>query len=72
MSTYKLEKVLRKELGVLNDIIDEKIVRGLSYVREARRHKFLVSRIAEIHRASRSRGSAWLEKSLSFVSLFLF
>ncbi|MCX6701837.1 MAG: hypothetical protein NTX96_01415 [Candidatus Zambryskibacteria bacterium] len=64
MSKQNLEKVLRRELEVLNDQIDEKIIRGLSYAREAKRHKFILSSLANIHRESRS-DSGWLVKSFS-------
>jgi hypothetical protein len=52
MSTYKLHKVIRKELESLNDKIDEKILKGMSYVREARRHKFLLSQLYGLRRSS--------------------
>lgn len=42
MSKYQLRKTIKKELRDLNWKIDMKIVRGLSYKTEARRHKFLV------------------------------
>jgi len=67
MSKQNLEKTLQKELGVLNDQIDQKIIKGLSYVRESRRHKFILARLSDIKRSSRS---GWLSKSFSFVSSF--
>ena len=70
MSHYKkldnLEKALKGELEVLNDVIDKRIIRGLSYAREARRHKFILSRIQEIKRESRS-GTNWLVRSFSLI-----
>ena len=66
MSRYNLEKALRKELEVVNDIIDQRIIKGLSYAREARRHKFILSRIQEIKREARS-GTNWLARSLSII-----
>ena len=71
MSKHNLEKTLRQELEVLNDVIDRKIIKGLSYVREAKRHKFLLSSIANLRRASRTQ-SGWFSKSFSLVSTFLF
>lgn len=71
MSKQNLEKALRRELEVLNDVIDRKIIKGLSYVREARRHKFLLSSIASLRRASRIQ-SGWFSKSFGLVSTFLF
>jgi hypothetical protein len=66
MSKQNLERVLRNELEVLNDVIDKRIIRGLSYAREARRHKFILSRIAEMRREDRS-GINWLTKSFSII-----
>ena len=71
MSKQNLEKTLRRELEVLNDVIDQKIIKGLSYTREARRHKFLLSNIASLRRASRMQ-SGWFSKSFGLVSTFLF
>jgi hypothetical protein len=71
MSKQNLEKALRRELEVLNDVIDQKIVKGLSYAREARRHKSLILGIANLRRASRMQ-SGWFSRSFSLVSTFLF
>lgn len=71
MSKQNFEKALRKELAVLNDKIDEKIIRGLSYSVEARRHKFILSQLASLKKASRS-GSGWFMRSLSTMSTFIF
>lgn len=59
MSKQNLEKILRRELEVLNDQIDQKIIKGLSYAREAKRHKFLLSSLANVRREARS-SSGWL------------
>jgi hypothetical protein len=66
MSKQNLEKVLRKELEIINDQIDEKIIKGLSYVREAKRHKFILSSLADIRRELRS-DSGWLTRSFSII-----
>ena len=71
MSKQNLEKTLRRELEALNDVIDRKIIKGLSYAREARRHKFLLSNLASLRRASRPH-AGWFSKSFSLVSTFLF
>lgn len=42
MSKHALSKEIQRELAKLNDTIDRKIVRGQSFVREARRHKELL------------------------------
>ncbi len=65
MSKQNLEKSLRKELEVLNDVIDQRIIRGLSYTREARRHKFILSNLSNIQRAR----SGWMVRSLSNFSI---
>jgi hypothetical protein len=64
MSNRILEKRLRRELEALNDQIDEKIIRGLSYVREARRHKFIVNSLANLRRSSNI-GFGWFGKVLT-------
>ena len=66
MSNRILEKKLRRELEALNDQIDEKIIRGLSYVRESRRHKFIVNSLANLRRST-SISSHWLFKTFSFA-----
>ncbi len=70
MSKQNLEKTLRRELEALNDIIDRKIIKGLSYAHEARRHKFLRSSIANLKRSTRLQ-SGWFARSFSSVSTFL-
>ena len=70
MSKQNLEKALRSELEILNDQIDRKIIRGLSYEREARRHKFLLSSIARLLRSAPV-GSSWFAKPFSIISAFL-
>ncbi len=43
MSKYKLAYNVQKEIKRLNHEIDLKIIRGLPYRAEARRHRFLMS-----------------------------
>jgi hypothetical protein len=52
MSKYQLEKQMRENLVSLNKIIDRKILLGLSYQKEAREHKLLLSKIARMKRHS--------------------
>jgi len=59
MSKQNLEKALRAELELLNNQIDARIVRGLSYAREARRHKLVISTLAHLRREMRSN---WFSK----------
>lgn len=59
MSTTQMKSVIAKELERINDRIDMKIIKGRSYVSEARRHKVLLMRMRELdyarERATRSR-----------------
>lgn len=64
-----MSKIIRSELQTLNERIDEKILRGLSYAREARRHKFLLSRLYDLKRRSEN---SWFNKSFGFVSTLMF
>jgi len=48
MSKSTLIQEIRKEINNLNDVIDLKIIRGLSYKNEARRHRFLVAQLANL------------------------
>ena len=64
MSKQNLERTLRKELEFLNDIIDQRIIRGLSYAREAKRHKFILSNLSQIRRLERS---GWFTRSFSIT-----
>lgn len=65
MSKQNFEKALRRELAELNDTIDRKIIKGLPYAAEARRHKFVVSRISELRRERVS----WMVRSLTNFSI---
>lgn len=68
MSKHNVEKMLYKELEALNNTIDMKIIKGLSYVKEANAHKYLLARLLQSKKASKhSIFSRW-----SFVpTLFL-
>ncbi len=66
MSTYKKLVTIKKEIARLNDIIDRKILRGVSYREEARRHKFLISERRALTQAS------FFSKTFNLVSTFLF
>jgi len=69
MSTSKLVSTIEKELKRLNDIIDGKIIEGLSYRKESQRHKFLTSQLVNLKRVS---GDGWFARSVSFVNTFVF
>jgi len=59
MSKRHLESLLREELVNVNDLIDRKIIRGLPYTREARRHKFITARLKQLQKASQP---SWLAR----------
>jgi len=68
MTKQNLEKALRDELHTLNDTIDRKIFKGLSYVKEARRHKVIIDNILSLRRQG---GGSWFARSFGFAS-FIF
>jgi hypothetical protein len=68
MSQYKAFKVIKSELNKLNHRIDLKIIQGVPYYNEARRHKFLRAQLRDLS----LRKSPWLRGSLRFASLFMF
>jgi len=47
MSKTNVEKMLTAELESLNNTIDMKIIKGQSYVKEARQHKYLMARLVQ-------------------------
>ncbi len=58
------EKMLARELKILNEEIDRKILRGLSYSREARRHKFILSSLDNLRRTRQG----WMMRALRPLS----
>lgn len=48
MSKYQLKKTIQKEIKDINWRIDMKIVRGISYRDEARRHKLLLMQLRRL------------------------
>jgi len=64
-----LEKTIREELRKVNDIIDLKILRGISYRRDAIRHRFLLSRLSDMHRPKWT--SSWLKRSMNVLATFV-
>lgn len=69
MSTYTIERTIRVELERLNEVIDRKIMRGMSYRKEAEKHSFLRSRLSQLSR-SRIFSRNWFGRSLGFVNAF--
>ena len=73
MNTITLRRTIRTELEALNRRIDQKILRGLSYANEARRHKFLLARLYDLNRQiSNVAQRNWFSRSFGLVSTFLF
>ena len=70
MSKFILEKNIQTELKKINDVIDIKIIKGVSYRREALRHRFLLNRLSDLHRLSRFH-SNWFQRSVNVVATFL-
>ena len=70
MSKQNLEKTLKKELEILNDQIDQKIIKGLSYAKESRRHKFILQSLINLRRSENS-GSGWFSRSFNLASTFI-
>ena len=70
MSKITLEKTIREELHKLNDIIDIKILKGLSYKRESLRHRFLLSRLSDMHRLAKF-NSNWLKRAMNVMATFV-
>ena len=53
MSKEKLITTLSREIAELNEQIDMKVIRGISYKNESRRHKLLVSMLSDVGRHTR-------------------
>ncbi len=70
MSTFILEKKIQAELRKLNAVIDTKILKGISYRREALRHRFLLNRLVDLHHVSKFH-SNWFQRSVNIVATFL-
>ncbi len=65
MSKYQLKKTIEREIKDLNWKIDMKIVRGLSYREEARRHKLL---LMQLRRLSAGDGSGLLSNIFNRIA----
>ncbi len=63
MSKNQMVHIVSRELSNLNRQIDEKIVRGVSYDRDARRHKILLAQLAGVRRRER-----FAQRVLGFLS----
>ena len=68
MSKTKLVSNLKKEINKLNNEIDLKIIKGLPYRAEARRHKFLVSQFYGLYETTRT---GWFRRTLHTFASFI-
>ncbi len=64
MSKSELKHNLKTEIKKVNKTIDQKILRGLPYIREARYHKLLRARLAVL------RGSSFLARLKTITAVF--
>ena len=62
MSKYQLKKTIEREIKDLNWRIDMKIVRGISYRNEARRHKLLLMQLNRLSNSGASLFSSIFSK----------
>lgn len=75
MSTQTLIHTMQQEIERLNATIDIRIIRGLSYKKEAQRHKFLSAQIATLTRPPakfkvRSQYNSWFRRTARMVASF--
>ncbi len=68
MSKLQLINNLRMEIKKLNKEIDLKIIKGLPYKAEARRHKFLVSQFYGFYENTKK---SWFQKTLHVFASFV-
>ncbi len=74
MSKTTLIQELRKEINHLNDVIDLKIIRGIPYKNEARRHRFLVTQLTALSRTPGVRpliSETWLSRVSHMFTSFI-
>lgn len=60
MSKSKLLSTISSELEEINNQIDWKVIKGIPYRREAKRHKLLLSMLADIKRQPEVRAYSFL------------
>lgn len=68
MSKLKLINNIRVEIKRLNREIDLKIIKGLPYKAEARRHKFLVSQFYGFYENTKKN---WFQKTIQVFASFV-
>lgn len=70
MSKQKLITTIHTELEKINEQIDLKIIQGLEYKRESKRHKFLVSHLTQVIRGETTKRS-WTNRLSHVMASFL-
>ncbi len=68
MTRENFTKSAQKEIESLNQLIDMKIIKGLSYKKEAKRHKFLLSKIGNTAKIQ----AFLFNKQPGFITSFFF
>ena len=66
MSKSQVKNSLKREIHQVNRVIDEKIIRGLPYSKEARYHKILRARLSLIKRSN------FIARSMRVATMFMF
>jgi hypothetical protein len=62
MSSNTFKKAIERELQKLNEEIDNRIVKGLSYIKESKRHKALLLQLNKFNHRSNL-----FQKSFNFI-----
>jgi len=70
MSNNTFKKAIEQELKKLNEEIDKKIVKGISYMKESKRHKALLRQLDRL--TNRKNAFHFFQQSYNFISTFLF
>lgn len=68
MSKMKIATKVRKEIKKLNREIDLKIIKGLPYKAEARRHRFLISQFYGFYESYKTN---WFKKTIFNLATFM-
>lgn len=66
-----ISKNLVVELKKLNNAIDLKIIKGLPYRAEARRHKFLVSQFYGFYDFYETSRTSWFQRTVNVFASFV-
>ncbi len=68
MSKYQTIRTIRAEIDKINQEIDLRIIKGVSYRKEALRHKFLMRQLGRLSPS----GFKWFSRSMGYASAFMF